>query len=164
MNYFVNNHQCVFSEINCKDEWDLRNFFLRNNITETTEQFNPFPLDEKTAHKIACENVSDYYCLARVHGEPFAFGMLRGWSEGYEIPSLGVLVDHEWRGRKIGENMTLFLLSIAKERGAKKVRLSVYKDNLKAKSLYEKFGFKNVDSNERNGKVSNIMVKELMET
>ena len=43
----------------------------------------------------------DYYVAAR--GEDLlGFSMLRGFDEGYEIPSFGIFVDHESHGQGIG--------------------------------------------------------------
>lgn len=44
------------------------------------------------------------------------YGMLRGWSEGYEIPSLGIMTDVNYRGKGISNLMMDHLHEIAKQK------------------------------------------------
>jgi len=74
-----------------------------------------------------------------------AYGILRGWDEGYAIPSLGIAVHPDARGTALGELLMHFLHGAARQRGARRVRLKVYSDNLAARSLYAKLGY-NFDS------------------
>jgi len=71
-----------------------------------------------------------------------AYGILRGWDQGYEIPSLGIAVHPEARGGKLGELMMHFLHSAARRKGARQVRLKVYGKNVSARNLYIKLGYK----------------------
>jgi ribosomal protein S18 acetylase RimI-like enzyme len=69
------------------------------------------------------------------------YGMLRGWDEGYVIPSLGIALDSSVRGRGYGTALMNFLHDIAKQRGAAKVRLKVDSKNLPAIELYRGLGY-----------------------
>ncbi len=69
------------------------------------------------------------------------YGMLRGWSEGYDIPSLGIMIDKRERGKGYSSEIMKTLHSIAKSRGATQVRLTVLKQNTSAISLYNNFGY-----------------------
>ncbi len=59
-------------------------------------------------------------------GSIVAYGMLRGWDEGYETPSLGIAVHSEWQARGVGRRMMEHLHQVARVRGAKRIRLKVY--------------------------------------
>ena len=90
--------------------------------------------------------------------------MLRGWDEGYKIPSFGILVDYRCKALGLGRRMTEFAIAKARELGCPSIRLSVYSSNTYAIGLYRSLGFKEI-SNEPvkvNGEqdVKIIMIKE----
>lgn len=78
-----------------------------------------------------------------------SYGMLRGWTEGYEIPSLGIMTDGNYQGKGISKLMMDHLHETAKQRNCERIRLTVYKENLKAVSLYKKLGYQFFDKNEK---------------
>lgn len=96
------------------------------------------------AARIAELNGRDLYLLGFVAGEAVAYGMLRGWDEGYTVPSLGIGVRRDQIRRGYGWAMMLALHDAARERGAKSVRLRVDPDNLAAASLYRSLGYREV--------------------
>lgn len=63
-----------------------------------------------------------------------------------DTPSLAISLYKEYRGRGIGTQLMTKMLQLLKERGYKKVSLSVQKTNYAVK-LYEKTGFRIVDEN-----------------
>jgi ribosomal protein S18 acetylase RimI-like enzyme len=67
--------------------------------------------------------------------------MLRGWDEGYSVPSFGVAVGSAYRGRGIGRGLLLYAIEYARKRGAPAVMLKVHLDNASARHLYESEGF-----------------------
>jgi ribosomal protein S18 acetylase RimI-like enzyme len=71
--------------------------------------------------------------------------MLRGWDEGFEVPSLGIATRSSVRGTGLGGLLVQFLHAAACRRGANRVILKVYKDNIPARRLYEKLGYRFVD-------------------
>lgn len=73
-----------------------------------------------------------------------AYGMLRGWDEGFPVPSLGIAVRVAYRGRGIGRFLLEELHALAKDAGALQVRLRVNPNNLPAISLYARFCYKAV--------------------
>lgn len=70
-----------------------------------------------------------------------AYGMLRGWSEGFLVPSLGVAVSPAFRGRGWSLVMMKHLHERARTRGAHEVRLKVYEHNKQAIALYLGLGY-----------------------
>jgi ribosomal protein S18 acetylase RimI-like enzyme len=81
-----------------------------------------------------------YYVL--VEGSVIlGYGMLRGWDEGYAIPSLGIAIHPRARSNGLGRVFMHFLAAVARSRGAHKVRLRVMSKNTLAIRLYESLGY-----------------------
>jgi ribosomal protein S18 acetylase RimI-like enzyme len=104
-------------------------------------RFHPHPLTEGHAAWLAAYRGKDLYYVATQGESVLAYGMLRGWEEGYEVPSLGIAVHPAWRGRGLARSFMLFLHAAARARGAHRIRLKVYPDNLPARYLYESLGY-----------------------
>ena len=67
--------------------------------------------------------------------------MLRGWDEGFQIPSLGICVHPAWQGFGVGRLLMQAAICVARLRRSPAVRLKVYPDNLRAIELYRSLGF-----------------------
>ena len=119
----------------------LTRLFTRSAGTDTARQFDPFPLNEQTARMIAQRPHADLYFAGESNGELIGMTMLRGWEEGYETPSFGILVDRAHRGRGVGRRMTELTIEQARAAGCARVRLSVYASNRRAHGLYQRLGF-----------------------
>jgi ribosomal protein S18 acetylase RimI-like enzyme len=123
-------------------EWEkpLAEFF--EVICESHDPFfHPHPFTGEFAKTIAYYRGKDLYYLLVDEKEILAYGMLRGWDEGYEVPSLGIVVRPKSRGSKLGELMMHFLHAAARRNGARHIRLKVYAANTAARSLYERLGY-----------------------
>ena len=104
--------------------------------------FHPHPFSEEYASQLIHYNGKDlYYVITNSDKMITGYGMLRGWDEGYKIPSLGIIVHPDWRGKGLGYLLMLFLHQAAKARGAEKIRLKVYPDNTQAVHVYQKLGY-----------------------
>jgi ribosomal protein S18 acetylase RimI-like enzyme len=115
---------------------------LADIFTEIDEAFfRPHPFTRVEARRIANEGGRDTYALLVEGGRPVAYGMLRGWTEGYPVPSLGIAVRTSAQGRGLGRLMMAHLHAWATRRGATVVRLRVHPDNLRARRLYETLGY-----------------------
>jgi ribosomal protein S18 acetylase RimI-like enzyme len=122
----------------------LARFLENNNRPEITRHFNPFPLDSKTAYRIACTEHRDQYYVAVLKDEIVGFCMLRGWDEGFQIPSFGILVGHRHISLGLGRKMTEFAISEARASGCAHIRLTVYASNTIAFKLYTRLGFREI--------------------
>jgi ribosomal protein S18 acetylase RimI-like enzyme len=134
-------------------EWEqpLAEFFTA--IRMSGEQyFHPHPFTDESAKTLAHYCGKDLYYLLLDGRTVLAYGILRGWDQGYEIPSLGIAVHPEARGGKLGELMMHFLHSAARRKGARQVRLKVYGGNVSARNLYIKLGYR-FDSVEEEGQL-----------
>lgn len=75
-------------------------------------------------------------------GEVLGYGLLRGWDQGYDVPSLGIAIRPDRRGQGLGILLMHFLHAAARQRGALRVRLRVHPGNARARDLYEKLGYR----------------------
>jgi len=124
-------------------------FFDEIMSNNDNELFCPHPFTKEYAHKICNYSGLDVYCAVFGDKNILGYGMLRGWDEGFEIPSLGIAISRSARGIGLGKMFMLFLHSFAKCRGSKYIRLTVYDKNIIAKNLYNELGysFKRYDEN-----------------
>tara|TARA_Y100001973_G_C5156100_1_gene310843 strand:+ start:16 stop:438 length:423 start_codon:yes stop_codon:yes gene_type:complete len=62
---------------------------------------------------------------------------------------LGIALSQGHKGKGLGKVIMNALISSASEEGVDEIKLSVYRDNVPAQRLYEKFGFKLSDETEK---------------
>ncbi len=119
----------------------LAAFFGEIAADPTADRFHPHPFTAEAARAIAQHEGRDLYLGQFLDGRLVGYGMLRGWDAGYETPSLGIYLSAEVRGRGLSKALMEDLHDQARARGAEKVRLKVYKDNVRAVNLYEQLGY-----------------------
>lgn len=122
---------------------DLVGFLTRLADAGDGRLFHPHPFTRQAIEPLAAAGRGDEYHVltAGRDGPVVAYGMLRGWEEGYTVPSLGIAVDGQCRGQGIGRRLVTHLHVIAAARGATTVRLKVYRSNTAAIALYRSFGY-----------------------
>ena len=103
--------------------------------------FHPHPLTAEEATARANYVGKDFYCVMLQDEDVVGYGMLRGWDEGYAIPSLGIALDPSARGLGYSRTLMNFLHETAKKRGAAKIRLKVDSNNRPAIELYRSLGY-----------------------
>lgn len=123
----------------------IEQFFI-NNI-EDYAFFSPHEYSFNGIIKVMKTNPKDYFCFLIDEDIIAGYGLLRGWSEGYDIPSLGIMIDANYRGKNLSKLLMNHLHQIAIDKGSKKIRLRVYKENLRAISLYNNLGYTLSDYN-----------------
>jgi len=122
---------------------DLLTFLARLTASGDGRLFHPHAFTREAVEPLAAFGQGDeYHVLTSGRDGPvIAYGMLRGWKEGYTTPSLGIAVDGQWRGQGIGRRLVTHLHRIAAARGARTLRLKVYRSNTAALALYRSFGY-----------------------
>lgn len=161
----MNLDETHFREVERTDSDRLTTFFTENNVAQVTDTFTAFPLNRDTAAWIAKYTGKDkYYLLLR--GEAIVgLSMLRGFDEGYAVPSFGIIIDHRAQGLGFGRYLLSETVEQARLMGCPKVRLSVYGCNISGRKIYEAIGFKEIDRENvlRNGIPDDkiIMIKDL---
>ncbi|HEY0661562.1 MAG TPA: GNAT family N-acetyltransferase [Lysobacter sp.] len=103
--------------------------------------FHPHAGDEATLRALAATTGQDLHYLFVRGDDVLAYGLLRGWNEGYVVPSLGIAVHPSARAGGLGRLMMEYLEAMARHRGAPAVRLRVHKDNAQARAMYERRGY-----------------------
>jgi ribosomal protein S18 acetylase RimI-like enzyme len=126
------------------DREALARFFEENDKPEVTKYFHPFPLNDKTASDITGAEQLDHYYVGLKGKSIVGFYMLRGWGEGYAIPSFGVFVDYRYHRRGLGRQFTEHAVAEARRFNCPAVRLSVYESNVSAVRLYNSLGFQEI--------------------
>lgn len=126
-----------------RHENDFREFLSALDANGDTEFFHPHGFSAEATRSIvelASEGIDEYW--VGVDGNRIvAYGMLRGWREGYEVPSAGIAVCPTARGLGHSRAMMLHLHDVARARGASRVRLKVDLRNGSAIRLYESLGY-----------------------
>lgn len=110
---------------------------------ETIRFFHPHPLTEEYARRLCAmlATTRDEYFAMWDQERIVGYGMLRGWDEGYDVPSFGVCLLPTHRSQGLGQQLLRYALERCRRRGAGRVRLTVYRDNARAVHVYRKFGF-----------------------
>ena len=110
--------------------------------------FLPHPLTPAQAAQVANYQGPDLYTVALHDDKAIAYGLLRGWDEGYETPSLGISVHPNYRGVGIGLALMHYLHAAAALRGCEMIRLRVHQDNDRARRIYQEMGYRFEESRE----------------
>ncbi|MBX5496048.1 MAG: GNAT family N-acetyltransferase [Bryobacteraceae bacterium] len=119
----------------------LIELFDRIAVDPEARHFHPHPFTPLQAEIRAVYLGPDIYSLMVLRGRATGYGFLRGWEEGYAIPSLGIYIAKERRGTGDARRLMNHLHEVARLRGASHVRLKVHPDNIRAKRLYERIGY-----------------------
>jgi len=119
----------------------LKFFSVNGQLKE--EHFYPHPFTLDYMLYIMCKNTQDFYCVIKdtATEDIIGYGILRGWDEGFAVPSLGIALDKDHRGKGLGKFLMEYLFIIAKLRGCTKIRLRVHAKNNTAINMYKKLGF-----------------------
>jgi ribosomal protein S18 acetylase RimI-like enzyme len=122
-------------------EVPLADFFRHLDESGEAARFHPHPFTAEAARERARYAGRDVYVAATVSGRVLGYGMLRGWDAGYAVPSLGIAVRPEAQGSGLGRLIMAYLHTEARRRGAPRIRLKVYPDNVRAVELYRSLGY-----------------------
>lgn len=76
------------------------------------------------------------------------------------MPSLGIIVRREFRGKGLGALMMAHLHAAAYLAGAQQIRLKVYPDNTAAIRLYKRLGYRFAEEMENNQLVGYVTLTE----
>lgn len=134
----------IVRDVTLGDGERLGRFFAAISGEEAvTRHFHPHAFTRDEARRICSRPAAsrDIYILAMDEDEVVGYAMLRGWDEGYEVPSLGLCVLPSRQGAGLGSRLLDHALECACAHGAPSVMLKVNSDNHVARQLYESRGF-----------------------
>jgi ribosomal protein S18 acetylase RimI-like enzyme len=130
----------VFRNLASDDVEALLSFF--GSLTEQDRCFfHPHLFDARTAQGICHNPGKDVFAAGFQHSEVKAYGMLRGWNDGFEVPRLGIATGPSARGQGWSDGMMDYLHQVARDAGALRVELKVDVRNTAAIALYRRHGY-----------------------
>jgi GNAT superfamily N-acetyltransferase len=132
--------------LSCAADPGTRRFFFAHPLSRG---FARQLCDSRGFARQLCDTLDtrrDRYYLMVAGTRVAAYGLLRGWDEGYAIPCLGLCVHPQLQGLKVGTYMMAFCLAAAKAAGVEQVRWTVDPENLACVRGANKFGFLCEDS------------------
>ncbi|HLY14032.1 MAG TPA: GNAT family N-acetyltransferase [Candidatus Limnocylindrales bacterium] len=103
--------------------------------------FQPHPMTYAEATRICALHGKDVFLIGMVGPVAVAYGMLRGWDEGFVMPSLGLGVRRSSEGQGYGRAMLQALHAAARAGGTDRVRLRVHPLNTRAAEMYRAAGY-----------------------
>jgi [ribosomal protein S18]-alanine N-acetyltransferase len=126
------------------EKWKQPLLAFLNSLSDADDarNFSPHPFTVDALDQIIRNVRNDLYYVLSEGDNVLGYGLLRGWDDGFEIPSLGIAIHPRIRGSGLGKVFMHFLGAAAKRKGAKKVRLRVNRENTRARRLYENMGYK----------------------
>ena len=129
-----------------KIDVNLLHEFLSSQPSEYRKEFHPFQ-DESIEHLqiLINQNAKDRYYRVTLNQIWVAFYMLRGWQQGFNRPSFGLLVDHEYANKGLGKLCLQSALTECRLLGIQEIMLKVSPNNSYANKIYRNAGF-NFDS------------------
>lgn len=124
--------------------WKEQLYIFLKEIEKNGEDhfFSPHPFTLEEIEKIIKCTLNDKYYIIIGDGKIHAYGFLRGWDEGFIIPSLGIATHPLSRGIGLGSLLMIFLHTQARLNGATTIRLRVRPSNTSAINMYKKLGYK----------------------
>jgi len=98
------------------------------------QYFKPFPFDESTLRRVLSEVREDVF-EGFYHGDRLiGLMMLRGWDEGYEVPTLGAMIDEQHRNHGLMTLIVEVAKVICRMRKVGRIMYKAHPDNVPAKS------------------------------
>jgi RimJ/RimL family protein N-acetyltransferase len=133
-------HNLTIRELQATDGAALSTMLLSNSPAYQA-YFIPFSFEEAAITAMLTRAVKDRYWGMWVGSDLAAFFMLRGFDEGYAMPSYGVAVAEPHSGKGLLKLSLQFALTWCKVNGVARMMLKVHPDNIIARRIYERFGF-----------------------
>ena len=114
--------------------------FFHSMDAETNKIFTHFLTQPSKRVELFMEEDSDKI-IVLMDNKIVGFAFLAKHPDYPGVPSLGLVVRSQYRNKGVGSALMDILFEIKKEKGYKKIYLSVYKINVKAFNFYKKRGF-----------------------
>lgn len=95
--------------------------FLRAQSPVYMQYFNPFAFDEATISGILNDARRDIFQGLFLDGELIGMMMIRGWDAGFDIPSLGLIIGENYRGKDLLRIYIDAMKEICREHGSSRV-------------------------------------------
>ncbi len=133
---------------------------LQKEEPEYSKYFNPFTFNFETIRQTLGNLKKDTFWGIFIADKLAGFYMLRGFDEGYDIPSYGVWISKEYSNKGLSKFTLQHAISYCKINQIKKIMLKVHPENIIAKKIYEEFGFQQVGTDSKNNNL--ILHKDIL--
>lgn len=130
-----------------KDPQDYNSYFI------------PFVMKSDDLKSMLEKIEKDLFINVMVNKKIAGFFMLRGFDQGYEVPSYGVWISSEYANKGLAKLTLQYSLSICRLTGVNSIMLKVHPENKVALKMYKSFGFNASGIDEKIGHI--IMHKDL---
>ncbi len=114
---------------------------LLAQTSEYARFFYPFGFELAAISEVLANQGQDVYMGVFWQGRVVGFFMLRGWNEGYEVPSFGIVIDEKYRGYGLEMLSLDSAKAICRLRGVERMMLKMHPENFSAKGVARKIGF-----------------------
>jgi ribosomal protein S18 acetylase RimI-like enzyme len=131
----------LLENLSPRHEVGLSDLFCALSANGAGNFFYPHPLTPEEARRLCRYSGLDQYFVATINGRILGYGMLRGWDEGYAIPSLGLATHPDARSQGLGEFLMRELIQQARNRGAPQLRLNADASRLRLINFLVRHGF-----------------------
>ena len=132
---------CPIRRLGPRDVEGLTCLFAAFQLAGYKKDFHPHDFDLASATRICSAEGRDYFCCGWDGLTAISYGLLRGFDEGYAVPSLGIATHPNRRRDAHGLDMMRHLHAVARGLGATRIRLKVYPGNHAAMALYASTGY-----------------------
>ncbi len=143
------NKSLLIRQLEPPDAGILSNF-MRSQSPEYLRFFYAFDADESALSELLSAAEKDVYSGVFWQSDLVGVFFLRGLDAGYELPSLGVLVDNKYRGKSILPLMIDSAKMIVRLSGAGRIIAKSHSDNAGLKNLVA-MGFRKIGVEESTG-------------
>jgi RimJ/RimL family protein N-acetyltransferase len=123
---------------------------LSNEQTEYLKYFTAFEFSAETFNALLKKAVNDKFFGIFFEKEIAGFYMLRGFDEGYEIPSYGVWISSRFSNKGLSKLTLYHAFSVCRINNIQTLMLKVHPENKVPMKLYESLGFKQTGFDEIN--------------
>ena len=142
----------VIKEIDSSMAYKLSSL-LQNADKEYSKYFIPFDFDYETIKSILSKKKRDCFFGIFINDEIVGFYMLRGFDQGYEVPSYGVWISSKYAGYGLSRLTLQYAETFCKINRIKKIMLKVHPKNIRAKKIYEMAGYYKVGIDHNNDNI-----------
>lgn len=123
------------------------------------KHFVPFNMNIDSLKDILSKARRDLFFCVKIDTEIAGFFMLRGFDQGYEIPSYGVWISSKFSNKGLAKLTLQYCISLCRFAKIEKLMLKVHPDNNIALKMYRNFGFIETSIDDKIGHI--IMHKDL---
>lgn len=166
--------KCNMNDLNLVSSfYDKTILYLNEHINYPKWEYGIYP--SKNSTKKAIQDKEQFMCIKEnkvlgafiLNDNPQGSYENGNWqkalSNGEYLVIHTLAVDPELYGNNIGQFMVTYCIDYARKNGYKAIRLDVVPDNIPAKHLYEKLGFKHAGTKDLERNIPEIPVFDLYE-